>query len=78
MKDFFSGLGVFIFVLLVVGLITWVIIHGTESGKTYEKTDIPMNEWVSPDGVHYWYHDGAYGESFLAPRYDKMGKLVID
>lgn len=36
-----------------------------------------MNEWTSPDGVHYWiWHDDD--EFGLAPRYNKNGELVID
>lgn len=36
-------------------------------------TSISMDEWVSPDGVHYWYNSRA-----MAPRYDANGVLVID
>lgn len=36
-----------------------------------------MEEWTSPDGVHYWIY--TYGYKFgIAPRYDSNGNLVID
>lgn len=31
------------------------------------------NEWISPDGVHYWVY-----ASQMVPRYDHNGNLVID
>lgn len=31
------------------------------------------NEWISPEGVHYWQFGSA-----MAPRYDHDGNLVID
>lgn len=37
-----------------------------------------FTEWVSPDGVHYWYNKEMNGYSWFAPRYDNNGKLVID
>lgn len=36
-----------------------------------------FDEWVSPDGVHYWYKTSGY-MGYLAPRYDHDGNLVID
>lgn len=37
-----------------------------------------FNEWISPDGVHYWFREGLNGYSYLAPRYDHDGNLIID
>lgn len=47
-------------------------------GNTQKHYDNMMNEWVSPDGVHYWAYKGEGNHDFLAPRYDNDGKLVID
>ena len=33
-----------------------------------------MDEWISPDGVHYWRDNAGY----MAPRYDHEGNLVIE
>lgn len=39
--------------------------------------DVTITEWISPDGVHYWYQEAGY-HAMLAPRYDSNGNLVID
>ena len=36
-----------------------------------------MDEWISPDGVHYWRQTVGY-KGFMAPRYDHDGRLVIE
>lgn len=36
-----------------------------------------LNEWVSPDGVHYWVY-GEGREASLAPRLLPDGTLVVD
>lgn len=64
--------------LVVFGIIALFIFIGIEEGSSGKIESAPMNEWISPDGVHYWFHEGMYGESFLAPRYDKNGNLVTD
>lgn len=42
------------------------------------KHESSFDEWISPDGVHYWYETNVGGYSFLAPKYNHDGELVID
>lgn len=36
-----------------------------------------VEEWISPDGVHYWMRNGTHSLT-LTPRYDNDGNLVIE
>lgn len=48
-----------------------------DSGSTFtiSLSEYTANEWVSPDGVHYWVF--SYGYHFgVAPRYDENGNIV--
>ena len=36
-----------------------------------------IDEWISPDGVHYW-RDTTGNNGYMVPRYDHEGNLVID
>lgn len=56
--------GVFLTTILLVAVLSGC--------KHFTSTDGHL-EWISPDGVHYWY--SAYS---LAPRYGHDGNLVID
>lgn len=48
----------------------------TDAGITVGCLEYKVNEWISPDGVHYWMYLGnGIG---IAPRYDSEGNLVID
>lgn len=45
-----------------------------ERGGTTVTSFNGANEWISPDGVHYW----SFGNGGVSPRYDHNGNLVID
>lgn len=63
------GIGTLIVLFIIFGI-------NNENTKIHED-DLTITEWISPDGVHYWYQYGGYGR-MLAPRYDNNGNLVID
>lgn len=70
MSGFALAFAATIIVLMMVGC----------SGVSTDRSDrhvifesVPKNEWISPDGVHYW----IYGHQ-MSPRYDHNGNLVID
>lgn len=64
-------------ILLCVALIVGVLAMVRNYNSKTHSDDVKMTEWISPDGVHYWYHEAGY-TAMLAPRYDANGNLVID
>lgn len=66
-------------IVLIAVAVILISIFATGCGKSvYTSDERDFAEWVSPDGVHYWYRTGGYGMSFLAPRYNHDGELVIE
>ena len=63
-----------IVVLLLIAVLLTLCSCDSKGVKLYQ---YGMNEWVSPDGVHYWIYHKGNGLG-LAPRYDKNGELIID
>lgn len=49
---------------------------GCMGGETIHNSGY-MNEWISPDGVHYWKESSSY-MGYMAPRYGHEGNLVIE
>ena len=68
---------VVVLVLTCVALVLFISYDKYKENTEVHSDDIIVTEWVSPDGVHYWYHDSGYGR-MLAPRYDVSGNLVIE
>lgn len=66
-------------IIVIISIVLFAI-SLTACGKdTYtRRNDTKFDEWISPDGVHYWYRDGLNGYSYFAVRYDHDGNLVID
>lgn len=64
---------IFVIVIMILGLSFCIEKYNSEE----HSDDITVAEWISPDGVHYWYRSGYY-QAMLAPRYDAEGNLVID
>lgn len=66
-------------VVIILACIMCIYLTGCDGygGERVEHNEY-MNEWISPDGVHYWMHEGANGLSYMAPRYNHDGNLVID
>lgn len=64
-------------ILIFVGLIVGALALDNHYNTHPHSEDVQITEWVSPDGVHYWYQQSGY-HAMLAPRYDRNGKLVID
>ena len=62
---------------LSILVIAVIIFFQIKYNSKVHSDDITITEWVSPDGVHYWYQQSGY-HSMLAPRYDVSGNLVID
>lgn len=69
-----------LFIVCLIGIV-FLIFFNSESYSSYNKRthedDVQITEWISPDGVHYWYQRGGY-HAMLAPRYDAEGNLVIE
>lgn len=63
-----------IIILIVVATVCLTFCGCIKGERDFD--DCYFNEWVSPDGVHYWFRQE--GNSFLAPRYDHDGNLVIE
>lgn len=78
LKDLLKGLCV---IFGIVAVILVVLFELYKTDKEYNSTphnqDVNVTEWVSPDGVHYWYQQSGY-HAMLAPRYDSNGNLVIE
>ena len=68
----------FFIVLVILAGIIFVTITATNdyNSKTHS-SDIQLAEWISPDGVHYWFYRAGY-QAMMAPGYDADGNLVID
>lgn len=78
-KNFVTGL-LAVCAVIGVGILFIIGIFKLEEAtaiKTIDSDDMAVGEWISPDGVHYWYREHGYGIMF-APRYDADGNLVID
>lgn len=64
---------------IIIAAIVFGLIVGltkTHNSETHSD-DIKITEWISPDGVHYWYRQDGY-RAMLAPRYTASGNLVVD
>lgn len=68
---------IIITILIFVGLIVGALALDKHYNTHPHSEDVQITEWVSPDGVHYWYQQSGY-HAMLAPRYDRNGELVID
>lgn len=79
MDDFIKACSGTILGIAFIAIVVWVVVaidnRNNSESVVQEQT---FSEWVSPDGVHYWYKTGSYGESWLAPRIDNDGNFVID
>lgn len=64
--------------ILVVIVVFIITLTGCQNPNIKSVKGTNFNEWISPDGVHYWYYKGTGGYSMLAPRYDNNGDLMID
>lgn len=56
-------------------------LNGCSDGGEYVHNSDYMDEWISPDGVHYWIKQTSgttTARGFMAPRYDHDGNLVIE
>ena len=68
---------VIVYIVVIIVFITgfvWILNRAVNSPDVVAKKEVA--EWISPDGVHYWCSISGY--SWLAPRYDNNGNLVID
>lgn len=72
-----TEIGVLIIFLILIGTIYFLYTSTNKYHASVHSDDVTITEWVSPDGVHYWYQQAGY-HAMLAPRYDKNGNLVID
>lgn len=77
MKDTDEFFSVIIGIIIIVGVLIIVAIANAAYNAKEHSDDVAVTEWISPDGVHYWYQQSGY-HAMLAPRYDAEGKLVID
>ena len=79
MKKFaFTFVLVVVIAVLMAFLLTGCGDQSPENSTVNEET----KEWISPDGVHYWYwsvynNDGGWSY-VLAPRFDYEGNLVTE
>lgn len=64
-------------ILIISVLMVLCLLCGCQMDEFGTYNDFAAKEWVSPDGVHYWYitAGSAFG---ITPRYDNSGNLVID
>lgn len=62
--------------LLLLMAACMLLLSGCDNERIVNNNDTQFQEWISPDGVHYWYRGASQG--YLAPRYDRDGNLVID
>lgn len=67
-------------IITILAVITLITLTGCKHTRNVVKDNpmtsrVIMEEWISPDGVHYWF--GVY-PGCLAPRYDHDGNLIID
>lgn len=77
-RDIFGYVFGLLSVLLIIGGLLFLLIGAEKRfNSTNHSDDVKVTEWVSPDGVHYWYQQAGY-HAMLAPRYDSDGNLVID
>lgn len=78
MKEFAKEI-IAVVILIAVLIVSVVVIikDNNDYNKKQHSDDITITEWISPDGVHYWYQRSGY-HAMLAPRYDNNGNLVID
>lgn len=64
-------------VMLIIMLLTMCSCSEDPNGINVYSTNGKMSEWISPDGVHYWFYKSnkAIG---IAPRFDRDGHIIID
>lgn len=63
-----------IVVVIIAAMLSCAYCASQERGHAIPGNNpFDYQEWVSPDGVHYW--RTPYN---MAPRYDNNGELVID
>ena len=78
MKKFaFTSIIIAVIIILMAFLLT-----GCDNRPDNSTVNEDTKEWISPDGVHYWYwsvynKDGGWSY-VLAPRYDCEGNLVTE
>lgn len=78
MRVFIKEFGGVIIAILFVVFLTWGVFKMSNVyNEKPHQDDVQMTEWISPDGVHYWYQQAGY-HAMLAPRYDANGQLVIE
>ena len=68
---------ILIILIVAIGLVFFVYKTNNDYNSELHNNDIQLSEWISPDGVHYWYYKYGY-QAMLAPRYDSDGNLIID
>lgn len=64
-------------ILVILMAITLLMVLSSCGNKTGIPGLEDVEEWVSPDGVHYWMRNGTYALT-ITPRYDNDGNLVIE
>lgn len=80
MRNINKSLPIILIIMSIVVVILSIMIltrKENDYNSVSHNEDVQMTEWVSPDGVHYWYQQKGY-HAVLAPRYDAEGNLVID
>lgn len=75
MKEYLAK--IVFFVVLIIGILFLIFRAEASYNNVSHDDDVIMTEWISPDGVHYWYQQAGY-HAMLAPRYDAEGNLVIE
>lgn len=76
MKNAICYIGILVIIVFIAGLGIKGLTRVANSANRVAQEE--FTEWVSPDGVHYWYGKEINGYSWFAPRYDNNGNLVID
>lgn len=74
----FIGFAILLSLAIVIVWLSASTLHSTAfPGDAFEHNhDSQFQEWISPDGVHYWYYTEPH-LGMLAPRYDAEGNLVV-
>lgn len=68
-----SVIVILIFTIGIFGSVREMTVINSES-KSFDIYNHRIQEWISPDGVHYWYAEDGY----MAPRIDNEGYYVIE
>ena len=64
-------------IIALAGTLLFGLTGCAPGGGEYVRNSGYMDEWISPDGVHYW-RDDVGKNGCMAPRYDHEGNLVIE